>query len=69
VPKQWRIMEAEIRIDTNYYEFLDLVKHISKNSVSIQTKLIKTIYENYDIQKVKNDLDKKIAYLNRLIAK
>ncbi len=62
-------MEAKIRIDTNYYEFLDLVQDISKNSVSIQKKLIKTIYENYDIRKVKHELDKKIAYLDRLMAK
>ena len=62
-------MEAEIRIDTNYYEFLDLVQGISKNSVSIQKKLIKTIYENYNIQKVKHDLDKRIAFLDKLMAK
>lgn len=62
-------MEAKIRIDTNYYEFLDLVQDISKNSVSIQKKLIKTIYENYDIRKVKHELDKKISYLDRLMAK
>jgi hypothetical protein len=62
-------METEIRIDTNYYEFLDLVQNISKNSVSIQKKLIKTFYENYDIQKVKHNLDKKIAYLDRIMTK
>ena len=62
-------MEAKMRIDTNYYEFLDLVQEISKNSVSIQEKLIKTIYENYDIHKVKNDIDKKIAFLDKLIVK
>ncbi|MFW9820608.1 MAG: hypothetical protein ACFFE5_13440 [Candidatus Thorarchaeota archaeon] len=62
-------MEAEITIDTNYYEFLDLVQLISKNSVSIQQKLIKIIYENYNIHEVKHDLEKKIAYLDRLIIK
>ncbi|MFX1391247.1 MAG: hypothetical protein ACFE9Z_14370 [Promethearchaeota archaeon] len=62
-------MEAKMRIDIGYYEFLDLVQTISKNSVSIQKELIKTIYENYDIQKVKYDLDKKIAFLDRLINK
>ena len=62
-------MEAKIRIDTSYYEFLDLVQNISKNSKSIQTSLIRTIYENYDIQKVKNDLDKKIAHLDKLLIK
>ncbi|MFX0006864.1 MAG: hypothetical protein ACFFA7_05990 [Promethearchaeota archaeon] len=62
-------MEAKMRIDTSYYEFLDLVQEISKNSVSIQERLIKTIYENYDIHKVKNDIDKKIAFLDKLIIK
>ncbi|MFX0023812.1 MAG: hypothetical protein ACFE9S_15910 [Candidatus Hermodarchaeota archaeon] len=60
-------MEAEIRVDTSYYEFLDVVQKISKNSVSIQEKLIKTIYEYYDIQKVRHELEKKIAYLDRVI--
>ncbi len=60
-------MEAEIRIDANYYEFLELVQGISKNSVSIQKTLIKIIYENFDIQKVRHDLDKKISYLDRLL--
>jgi hypothetical protein len=58
-----------MRLDTGYYEFLDLVQNISKNSVSIQKKLIKTIYENYDIHKVKHELDKKIAFLDELIIK
>jgi len=60
-------MEARIRIDKNYYEFLDLVQDISKNSDSIQKNLIKTIYENYDIYKVKHELDKKIAFLDKLL--
>ncbi|MDX1797166.1 MAG: hypothetical protein R3255_00820 [Candidatus Lokiarchaeia archaeon] len=62
-------MEAKMKIDTNYYEFLGIVQEISKNSVSIQERLIKTIYENYDIHKVKNDIDKKIAFFDKLIVK
>ena len=62
-------MEAKIRIDTSYFEFLDLVQDISKNSKSIQRNLIKKIYENYDIRKVNNDLDKKIAYFEKLLVK
>ena len=60
-------MEAKIRIDTNYYEFLDLVQDISKNSKSIQNSLMKTIYENYDINKVKHKLDRQIAHLDKLL--
>jgi len=62
-------MEARMKIDTNYYEFLDLVQDISKNSKSIQKSLIRTIYENYDIHQVKHDLDKKIAFLDKLLTK
>ncbi len=62
-------MEAKIRIDTNYYEFLDLVQDISKNSESIQKNRIKTIYENYDIYTVKHEIDKKIAFLDKLLTK
>ncbi len=62
-------MEARVRIDTNYLEFLDLVQDISKNSKSIQKNLIKTIYENYDISKVKHEIDKKIAFLDKLLTK
>ncbi|MFX0004962.1 MAG: hypothetical protein ACFE9C_06445 [Candidatus Hodarchaeota archaeon] len=62
-------MEANFRIDTSYYEFLDLVQIISKNSVSIQKELIKTIYENYDINKVRHELEKKISFLDKLLAK
>ncbi len=60
-------MEAKIRINTNYYEFLDLVKDISKNSKSIQNSLMKKIYENYDINKVKHNLDRQIALLDKLL--
>jgi len=62
-------MEAEIRIDTNYYEFLDLIQNISKNSLPIQKRVIQTIYENSDIQKVKYELDKKIAFPDKLLIK
>ena len=60
-------MEAKIRIDSSYYEFLDLVQDISKNSKSIQKSLMKTIYENYDINKVKHNLDRQIAHLDKLL--
>ena len=62
-------MEAKVRIDTNYYEFLEIIQDVSKNSVSIQKNLIRTIYQNYDVNKVKNNLDKKIAQLNKLLTK
>ena len=62
-------MEAKVKIDTSYYDFLNFIQDVSKNSKSIQRSLIKRIYENYDIHKVKNDLDKKIARIDRLLIK
>ncbi|MFX1320236.1 MAG: hypothetical protein ACFFAQ_01200 [Promethearchaeota archaeon] len=62
-------MEAKVKIDTTYYEFLNFIQEVSKNSTSIQRSLIKRIYENYDIHKVKNDLDRKIAKIDRLLIK
>lgn len=62
-------MEAKVKIDTSYYEFLNFIQEVSKNSNSIQRSLIKIIYENYDINKVKNDLDKKITRIDRLLIK
>ncbi len=60
-------MEAKVKLDTSYYEFLNFIQEVSKNSNSIQRSLIKRIYENYDIHNVKNDLDKKIARIDRLL--
>ena len=62
-------MEAKVKLDTSYYEFLNFIQEVSKNSNSIQRSLIKIIYENYDINKVKNDLDKKITRIDRLLIK
>jgi len=62
-------MEAKVKLDTSYYEFLNFIQEVSKNSNSIQRSLIKRIYENYDINKVKNDLDKKITRIDRLLIK
>jgi len=62
-------MEAKVKIDTSYYDFLNFIQDVSKKTNSIQRSLIRRIYENYDIHKVKNDLDKKIARIDRLLIK
>ena len=62
-------MEATVKIDMSYYEFLNVLQDVSKNSKSIQKNTIRCIYENYDISQAKNKLDKKIAKLDRLLAK
>ncbi|MFX1488408.1 MAG: hypothetical protein ACFFBI_04630 [Promethearchaeota archaeon] len=62
-------MEARAKLDTSYYEFLNLIQEVSKNSNSIQKTLISKIFQNYDICKIKRDLDKKIAYFDKLLLK
>ena len=62
-------MEAKVKLDINYYEFLNLIQEVSNNSNSIQKSLISKIFKNYDIRKIKNDLDKKIAYYDKLLLK
>lgn len=62
-------MEARAKLDTSYYEFLNLIQEVSNNSNSIQKTLISKIFQNYDICKIKRDLDKKIAYFDKLLLK
>ena len=62
-------MEAKVNMDMNYYEFLGVVQEVSKKSKAIQKNLIKKIYENYDINQVKNRLNKQIDNLDRLLVK
>ncbi len=62
-------MEAKIKMDMNYYEFLNVLQDVSINSKTIQKNCIRCIYENYDISQVKNKLNKKIAKLDRLLIK
>jgi len=62
-------MEAKVKLDTSYYDFLNLIQEVSNNSNSIQKSLIGKILKNYDIHKIKNDLDKKIAYYDKLLLK
>jgi hypothetical protein len=62
-------MEAKLKLDTDYYEFLNLIQEVSNNSNSIQKSLIGKIIKNYDIRKIKNELDKKIAYYDNLLLK
>ncbi|MFX1575017.1 MAG: hypothetical protein ACFFB0_19945 [Promethearchaeota archaeon] len=62
-------MEAKVKMNMNYYEFLGVVQEVSKKSKAIQRNLINKIYENYDIQQVKNRLIKQIENLDRLIIK
>lgn len=60
-------MAAKVKLDMEYFDFLNVVQEISNNSSSIQRTLIKKIYQNYDISQVKNALDREIDNLNRLL--
>jgi len=61
-------MEVKVKTDMSYYEFLSIIQQVSKNSHSIQKKIIRKVYANYDINQVKNSLDKQIEYLTGLLS-
>ncbi|MFX1571117.1 MAG: hypothetical protein ACFFB0_00040 [Promethearchaeota archaeon] len=60
-------MEGNKKKDMNYYEFLNVVFHVSKNSQSIQNNVIKKIYENFHVCQVINNLDKQIETIDNLL--
>ena len=61
-------MEVRVKTDMSYYEFLSIIQQVSKNSHSIQKKIISQVYENFDICQVKRSLDRQIEYLNGLLS-
>jgi hypothetical protein len=62
-------MAAKIKLDVEYFDFLNVVQEISNNLSSIQSFLVQRTLKNYDISHVMNVLDEEINNLNRLIMK
>ncbi|TFF84513.1 MAG: hypothetical protein EU552_00360 [Promethearchaeota archaeon] len=58
-------MDVKIEYDLSYYDFLKLINVIVINNKSIQKQNICLTFENYDINRVKINLDKKIEKLNK----
>jgi len=61
-------MEGNKKKDMSYYEFLNVVLHVSKNSESIQSNVIKKVYENFHVCQVINNLDKQIEIIDNLLS-
>jgi hypothetical protein len=58
-------MDVNIEYDLSYYDFLKLINVIVINNKLIQKQNICLTFENYDINRVKINLDKKIEKLNK----
>jgi len=68
IKKKLNKMEGNKKKDMNYYEFLNVVLHVSKNSESIQSNVIKKVYENFHVFQVINNLDKQIEIIDNLLS-
>jgi hypothetical protein len=61
-------MEEKVRTDMNYYEFLYNIQIISQQSHSIQRRKITQVFENYDVYRFINELDRQIEHLDNLLS-
>ena len=57
-----------MRTDMNYYEFLYNIQLISQQSHSIQRRNITQVFENYDVCRLINELDRQIEHLDNLLS-
>ncbi|MFX0022982.1 MAG: hypothetical protein ACFE9S_11710 [Candidatus Hermodarchaeota archaeon] len=55
-------MKVKEKTDMSYYKYLEMLQQVSANCRSFQIKLMKRVYENFDICKLKNKLDKQIEH-------
>ncbi len=61
-------MKVKTKTDLRYYEFLEILQQVSGNYKSFQNKIMKRVYENFDISQLINKLDRKIENINRLLS-
>jgi hypothetical protein len=61
-------MVEKAMLDIKYYDFLYKIQKISQKSASIQKKVITQVFENYDICRVINKLDRQIERLDGLLS-
>ena len=58
-------MDVKMEYDLSYYDFLKLINVIGINNKSIQKQNISLTFQNYDIKRVKLNLDKQIEKINK----
>jgi hypothetical protein len=61
-------MAEKIMSDMKYYEFLFTIQEISQKSHSIQKNIMSRVFENHDICRFINKLDRQIEYLDGLLS-
>lgn len=61
-------MKVKEKTDMSYYEYLEILQKVTANCRSFQIKVMKRVYENFDICKLKNNLDKQIEHYDRLLS-
>ncbi|MFX1281115.1 MAG: hypothetical protein ACFFA3_17325 [Promethearchaeota archaeon] len=54
--------------DMEYYDFLYTIQEISQKSHSIQKKVMSRVFENYDVCRVINKLNRQIEQLDGLLS-
>jgi hypothetical protein len=62
-------MAAQIKTGSDYYEYLDVVQKICGKIKSIQIDQNRIVYANYNIDICKNNLDKELKMINKLLKK
>ena len=64
-------MNEVVENNVEYYEFLSVIHEISRKPhfIAIQKDYIKKVYQNYDSKLYRIKLEKKIAELDKLLAK
>lgn len=58
-------MDVKMGCDLSYYEFLKLINVVGINNKSIQKQNVSLTIQNYDIKRVKLNLDKQIEKINK----
>ncbi|MFW9824780.1 MAG: hypothetical protein ACFFE4_17695 [Candidatus Thorarchaeota archaeon] len=62
-------MGEKVRTDMKYFDFLFTIQDIANQSHAIQKKVINQVYQNYDICRLKNNIDRQIENLDILLSK
>ena len=60
-------MESKMECDVSYYDFLNLIHVIGINNKSIQKQNVLRTIENYDIKRVKYNLEKEIEKIDKAL--
>ncbi|MFX1420351.1 MAG: hypothetical protein ACFE9N_15685 [Promethearchaeota archaeon] len=61
-------MKVKVKTDMSYIEFLGMIQEITRSSSSFQNKVIKRVYENFDLCQFKNKLEKQIEIFDKLLS-